>query len=85
MFVGYSCAKKGWKVYDLEMNESFVSQDIIFHKDTFSYSTYGEKEAFSRAVKVWSDTRTRPEVTERDTNPTWTEPISTRSRPESTV
>ena len=32
----------------------------------------------TRAVKVWPDTRTRPEVTERDTNPTWTEPISTR-------
>lgn len=46
IFVGYSYGMKGWKVYDLENNEFFISHDAIFHEATFPFSTYkaGEHE-----------------------------------------
>ena len=37
IFVGYPCAKKGWKVYDIATGEIFISRDVIFHKDKFSF------------------------------------------------
>ena len=33
IFVGYPHGKKGWKVYDIESGEIFVSRDAIFHED----------------------------------------------------
>lgn len=30
IFVGYPHGKKGWRLYDLEMNEFFVSRDVQF-------------------------------------------------------
>ncbi|KAK9190783.1 hypothetical protein WN943_019393 [Citrus x changshan-huyou] len=37
VFVGYPHGKKGWRVFDLETNEFFVSRDVVFFEDTFSY------------------------------------------------
>ena len=37
IFVGYSFGKKGWRLYDLESGEYFVSRDVIFVEAEFSY------------------------------------------------
>jgi len=31
LFVGYPFGQKGWKMFDLESHEYFVSRDVIFH------------------------------------------------------
>jgi len=38
VFVGYPYGKKGWKLYDLETKEIFVSRDVEFCEDTFPFS-----------------------------------------------
>lgn len=35
IFVGYPYSQKGWKVYDLENKELFISRDVIFHETKF--------------------------------------------------
>ena len=37
MFIGYPFGKKGWKLYDLESKEIFVSRDVIFYEDIFPF------------------------------------------------
>ncbi|KAL2901144.1 Retrovirus-related Pol polyprotein from transposon RE1 [Bienertia sinuspersici] len=37
VFVGYPHDKKGWKVYDLETGEIFVSRDVKFHENEFPF------------------------------------------------
>jgi len=36
--VGYPFAKKGWKVYEVETVEIFVSRNIVFHEEQFPCS-----------------------------------------------
>lgn len=38
VFVGYSYGKKGWKLFDLERKEFFVSRDVEFVESTFLFS-----------------------------------------------
>ena len=38
IFIGYPYGKKGWKVYDLETHEIFVSRDVIFHEHIFPFT-----------------------------------------------
>ena len=37
LFLGYPFGKKGWKVYDLETGEVFVSRDVIFQEENFPF------------------------------------------------
>ena len=37
IFVGYPFGKRGWRLYDLETHEIFVSRDVHFFEDTFPY------------------------------------------------
>ncbi|PKI38213.1 hypothetical protein CRG98_041399 [Punica granatum] len=37
MFVGYSYGKNGWRVYDLERNEIFVTRDVRFYEREFPF------------------------------------------------
>ncbi|KAI5428719.1 hypothetical protein KIW84_033637 [Lathyrus oleraceus] len=37
VFVGYPYGQKGWRVYDLESHEFFVSRDVIFSEDQFPF------------------------------------------------
>ncbi|XP_073017921.1 uncharacterized protein [Primulina eburnea] len=37
IFVGYLFGKKGWKLYDLEMHEYFVSRDVKFFEKEFLF------------------------------------------------
>ena len=38
IFVGYPYGKKGWKLYNLETSEIFVSWDAVFYENIFSFS-----------------------------------------------
>ena len=38
LFVGYPFGQKGWKVFDLETYEYFVSRDAIFHRNIFLFA-----------------------------------------------
>lgn len=38
VFVGYPHDKKGWKLFDLEKQEFFVSRDVKFYENEFPYS-----------------------------------------------
>lgn len=38
IFLGYPYGKKGWLVFDLQSEQTFVSRDVIFHEDVFPYS-----------------------------------------------
>ena len=37
VFLGYPFGQKGWKVFDSETQELFVSKDVIFHENIFPY------------------------------------------------
>ncbi|CAI8606732.1 unnamed protein product [Vicia faba] len=37
VFVGYPYGQKGWRVYDLESRELFVSRDVIFSENQFPF------------------------------------------------
>lgn len=37
VFVGYPHGKKGWRVFDLEKGNLYVSHGVIFREDTFPY------------------------------------------------
>ncbi|PKH48991.1 hypothetical protein CRG98_050339, partial [Punica granatum] len=37
IFIGYPNGKKGWKLYDLDTEEVFVSRDVVFYEDSFPF------------------------------------------------
>lgn len=38
LFVGYPFGWKGWKLYDLDTHEYFVSRDVVFAETEFPFS-----------------------------------------------
>lgn len=38
IFVGYPHGKKGWRLYDIENRDFFVSRDVVFYENHFPYS-----------------------------------------------
>lgn len=38
IFVGYPYGKKGWRLYDLERQDFFVSRDVVFLEDVFPFA-----------------------------------------------
>ncbi|GLT39324.1 hypothetical protein SLA2020_135220 [Shorea laevis] len=49
VFIGYPFGKRGYKVYDLETHEIFISRDVIFYEEIFPYRSedVGKAEASS--------------------------------------
>lgn len=39
VFVGYSNNQKGWKLYDLDTGEYFVTRDVQFHENEFPFAS----------------------------------------------
>ncbi|KAG7593962.1 GAG-pre-integrase domain [Arabidopsis thaliana x Arabidopsis arenosa] len=39
IFVGYPHNQKGWRVYDIEKDDFFVSRDVVFKEDEFPFSS----------------------------------------------
>ena len=46
IFLGYPFAKKGWRVCDLETNETFISRDVIFCEKQFPLARAEQQDAF---------------------------------------
>ncbi|CAM8925879.1 unnamed protein product [Rhodiola kirilowii] len=40
IFMGYPIGKRGWRLYDLETRQLFVSRDVIFYEHIFPWATY---------------------------------------------
>ena len=38
--------KKGWKVYDLEIGEVFVSRDVVFQEEHFPFANSKELNSY---------------------------------------
>lgn len=55
IFVGYPYGKKGWKLYDIEINEFFISRDVVFDESSYMYIASNIKE-----TEVDSDSNTLP-------------------------
>ena len=43
VFLGYPSGKKGWRVYDLETYETFVSRDVVFCEDHFPFEPWNRE------------------------------------------
>jgi len=39
VFIGYPYGKKGWRLYDIETNEFFVSRDVKFSETDFPFES----------------------------------------------
>ena len=58
IFVGYPFGKKGWKVYDLETGDIFVSRDVIFHEEIYPFAQIkhvdkGEENNFGKKDNLY--------------------------------
>lgn len=60
VFLGYPAGYKGYKVMDLETNQIYISQNVIFHEDVFPYAK-GKDNVYS---DVFSDTPATENSTE---------------------
>ena len=55
IFVGYPHGKKGWKVYDMETGEIFVSRDVIFDEAIYPYAQIQQiAEKNDQQILGWS-------------------------------
>lgn len=44
VFLGYPFGKKGWRVFDLETQQIFVSRDVRFMEDVFPFATNSQTD-----------------------------------------
>ncbi|XP_021732478.1 uncharacterized protein LOC110699281 [Chenopodium quinoa] len=51
VFVGYPHGKKGWKFYDLETGDIFVSRDVKFHENEFPFVKDGDSVSSTVGVE----------------------------------
>lgn len=47
VFVGYPAGMKGNKMYDIEHQHSFVSQDVVFHEHIYSFHSIVDKDTLN--------------------------------------
>ena len=40
IFLGYPFGTKGWKVFDLETQEIYISRDVVFYENIFSFEKF---------------------------------------------
>ena len=45
VFVGYPFGQKGWRVYDIQKKEFFVSRDVVFNEYEFPFATLASDES----------------------------------------
>ena len=53
MFIGYPYGKKGWKVYDLETGDLFVSRDVIFDEQHFPFVENKKEKLPNDLPVIW--------------------------------
>ncbi|GAA0153319.1 transmembrane signal receptor [Lithospermum erythrorhizon] len=57
VFVGYPFGQKGWRLFDLDTHEYFVSRDVVFFEDKFPFSASSITATMSSSSppSVWYD------------------------------
>ena len=55
MFVKYLYGKKGWKLYDLETNEYFISRDVVFYETEIPFTQEVSKPEDSPMINVFHE------------------------------
>ncbi|PKI71938.1 hypothetical protein CRG98_007666 [Punica granatum] len=50
IFIGYPFGKKGWRVYDLESHETFISRDMHFNEADFPFSREQPTESITTSI-----------------------------------
>lgn len=40
VFIGYPTGIKGYKLYDIQTKQVFVSRDVVFHKEVFPFHSF---------------------------------------------
>ena len=83
IFVGHPHGKEGWKVYDIEIGDIFVSQDIIFHEDVYPLATSGSTahDCFDHVEQPMDrlpSTKSTPWPSSNADSPTSSGPVYTR-------
>ena len=54
VFVGYPYEKKGWRLYDLEKLEFFVSRDVVFSETQFPFAPINHLQASDESKALWA-------------------------------
>ena len=52
VFIGYPYGQKGYKVYDLENEITFVSRDVIFHENIFPFSQITKDSQYEPVIPL---------------------------------
>ncbi|PNX57357.1 hypothetical protein L195_g050359, partial [Trifolium pratense] len=52
IFVGYPYGKKGWRVYDMELEVFVVSRNVVFNKDEFPYQATSLEEPVLASLTI---------------------------------
>ena len=52
IFVGYPPGKKGWKLFDIETGEFFVSRDVQFHETEFPFPPTSDMDILPDTVPI---------------------------------
>jgi len=83
IFVGYPLGQKGWRLYDVETQEFFVSRDVVFSESEFPFSqgTLMEAQVIEKKVdELWAPILQGPleeELSNHNLSPTHnTDPIN---------
>ncbi|CAA7019035.1 unnamed protein product [Microthlaspi erraticum] len=69
VFIGYPYGKKGWRLFDLEKQEFFVSRDVVFFENQFPFSD--EPQNITTTISneegvLWAPISTGPFVEEEN-------------------
>ena len=66
VFMGYPYGKKGWKVYDLETHEFFVSWDITFFENQFPF--HHTETAPTLSISITEEADLENQIDDKATN-----------------
>lgn len=57
IFIGYPTGQKGYKVYDLETKEIYISRDVVFVEEELPFKSNEPKETLSDKpiTQVWEE------------------------------
>lgn len=66
MFMGYPYDKKGWRLFDLEKQEFWVSRDVVFYEDKFPCKDLKRDEVTATAAPILWESITGADMYEED-------------------
>ncbi|KAJ8421838.1 hypothetical protein Cgig2_003767 [Carnegiea gigantea] len=54
IFIGYTHAKKGWKLFDLKTGDVFISRDVLFDEKHFPFHESKEENPAANSHCFWN-------------------------------